>query len=710
MIMNPFWVRCLKISAAIVCGLLCSASLGLGVTTNTVPLTLSVVGNGALNPNYLNGQMLTVGQQYSLTAKARSSFTFTGWTITNGLTRLTSSRTTLTFVMTNGLALQAIFVDKQKPNLTIQTPPNSGALTNPVITITGTAKDNDAVTSVSYQLINNQNTNPGWQTASTGNGWNNWWVNNLTLAPNTNTLQAFAIDRSGNHSPTNKLKLTYSAAPPSFNGLTMTVTNNTDNSIYVENFGVGAFSEDSGVGTFTYKKTGAVSGNLALKYSAPPTAVNATNNVSVQLHFTDSGSGTFTDEGQPRSFNLATADTLAPVALTGSQITFISTNDTNQSILAFLTPPLVANNGNLFNVANPLVVSLASAYPGVTGDRVKVTFTHEIYFQGNWTTVSPKILAGTVIDIGTGTNSVTILFDNNPFKSKTDMYGPIVGDPVNIFSYYYTNFSNGYPVTNGTGTFNYTNYSPVGALLQLSQLGANDYFILTFTNASESGNYDVENYGGFGNTLQNVDAGTFAISLPPLVDTQPQPAALTNGETATFNVIAGGTPPLTYQWQFNGIDLTDGTNNSWSSSAVSGSLSNILTIAAASTNDLGGYQVIVANNFGTVTSSVATLAFALPPQIAVGSEPANQFPTNGGTADFFVTATGSLPLAYHWQINGTNLNDGVTAWNSTVSGSLTTNLTISAVRTNDTGFYQVIVTNAFGSVTSSPAAVLGISP
>ncbi|HEX4121407.1 MAG TPA: choice-of-anchor tandem repeat GloVer-containing protein [Verrucomicrobiae bacterium] len=60
-----------------------------------------------------------------------------------------------------------------------------------------------------------------------------------------------------------------------------------------------------------------------------------------------------------------------------------------------------------------------------------------------------------------------------------------------------------------------------------------------------------------------------------------------------------------------------------------------------------------------------------------------------------VTANGAVPLAFQWRINGTNLSDA-----AEISGSQTASLTIDPTQTADQGTYQVVITNAFGSVTS----------
>ena len=683
----------LKKFAAIFSVLLLAANVSFGITSATAPLTLQIIGSGTISPNY-NGQWLNVGQSYSLTAKARANFTFTGWT---GDTN--SSKAKLTFVMPSvGELLTANFVDKQKPTLTVKTPANSTALTNSTIVVAGTARDNDAVATVFCNL-----NSTGWTNASTGNGWSNWWVN-LTLLPNTNTLLAYAVDLSGNCSKTNRLKLTYAAAPVSLNGMTLTVTNAV-NSVFVFNFGGSSFSEETGVGTYTYKKNGAVTGNLSLKYSAPPTAANASNNVSVLLRFADTNIGIFTDDGGLNHFSLTATATLAPSAVTGANFHLRYTNGESETLLNFLPPPNITDNGNMFNVANPLTISLDAPYPGNISDRVSVAFTHLVYQGGTFVPVAPRTYTGTVIAIDTDTNTATVLFDNSSFLSKSDLYAPIGGSPLNILTFYYTNYFEGSFAANGTGTFTYSNYGPVGGLLQLNESGTNGFYILTFTNDSISGNFYVENYGA-NNHFLNADAGAFDVELPALINTPPQNAAVTNGGTANFAITANGSPPLVFQWQFEGADLTDGTNSS--GAIISGSTTTNLTITGVTTNELGTYGIIVTNDFGIATAS-AKLSLAVPPQIT--TEPSNLGPIQSGQpAKFSVVATGSPTLTYQWQRNGVNLRDSKTLWNSTVSGSLTANLTISNVSTNDTGYYLVIVSNNYGSATNTaPGAYLNVS-
>jgi hypothetical protein len=64
----------------------------------------------------------------------------------------------------------------------------------------GKAGDNAGVKGVYYALNGS-----GWELAVTGNGWTNWTAG-LALAPGTNTVQAYAVDLSGNISATNLIR------------------------------------------------------------------------------------------------------------------------------------------------------------------------------------------------------------------------------------------------------------------------------------------------------------------------------------------------------------------------------------------------------------------------------------------------------------------------------------------------------------------------
>ncbi|MGA3163849.1 MAG: immunoglobulin domain-containing protein [Verrucomicrobiota bacterium] len=186
---------------------------------------------------------------------------------------------------------------------------------------------------------------------------------------------------------------------------------------------------------------------------------------------------------------------------------------------------------------------------------------------------------------------------------------------------------------------------------------------------------------------------TLAVGLPTILS-QPQGLAVCDGSPASFGVSVSGTP-LYFQWQKDGTNLTDGTN-------ISGSTTATLVLNPTTTNDDGSYTVIITDACGSVTSSVAVLAVELPPTIV--SQPQSLFVTNGATASFNVSVSGTPTLYFQWQKNGTNLTDG-----TNISGSTTATLVLNPTTTNDDGSYTVIITNTCGSVISSVASLVVVS-
>src|ERR1039458_7655588 len=178
--------------------------------TNTVrfvylvlkPLTVQIVGRGTVNSNY-NGALLAINKNYKMTASAAAGFAFTNWTGS-----ATTTNATLQFTMQTDLAFTARFVDIQKPTVSIVTPTANQQWTNRMFAITGKAGDNVAVRTVYYALNGS-----GWAPATTANGWTNWTAS-LTLTPGTNTVQAYAVDTSGNYSPTNTVRFVYLVLKP----------------------------------------------------------------------------------------------------------------------------------------------------------------------------------------------------------------------------------------------------------------------------------------------------------------------------------------------------------------------------------------------------------------------------------------------------------------------------------------------------------------
>lgn len=165
-----------------------------------------------------------------------------------------------------------------------------------------------------------------------------------------------------------------------------------------------------------------------------------------------------------------------------------------------------------------------------------------------------------------------------------------------------------------------------------------------------------------------------------------QPTSRTNNAltTATFAVSAVGGGPLAYQWLHNGTNLANGVN-------VQGAQSASLSISNVLGGDAGQYQAVITNNFGSITSSVATLVVIDP---LLTSQPSSVNLNVGGTTTLSASAIGTLPLSYVWLKNG-----------APVSGATGTSLVLSNVQGGDAAKYTLVASNQFGSVTSSVAFV-----
>lgn len=173
---------------------------------------------------------------------------------------------------------------------------------------------------------------------------------------------------------------------------------------------------------------------------------------------------------------------------------------------------------------------------------------------------------------------------------------------------------------------------------------------------------------------------------PPSIFTPPTNRTVPQGQAATFQVGASGSPPLSYQWQRNTVN-------------ISGANSPTYTISSATLADNGArFRCVVSNASGTATSLEATLTVTAPPSIT--AEPSNQNVTEGQPATFQIGAGGSTPLSYQWQRNTVS-----------ISGANSPSYTISTATSTDNGArFRCVVSNAFGAATSLEATLTVTTP
>ncbi len=201
-------------------------------------------------------------------------------------------------------------------------------------------------------------------------------------------------------------------------------------------------------------------------------------------------------------------------------------------------------------------------------------------------------------------------------------------------------------------------------------------YTLSNVQLADAGNYSVfvSNAAG-GTTSSNA---VLVVGLAPTITGPPVSLVVTQGQSATFTVTAGGSP-LHYFWKKGGVFITGATNSTY-------------TITGVLAGHAATYTCQVSNFLGSVTSAGATLTVYSAPAITV--QPVAQIVGVGSNFTVSVTATGNPVPAYQWRRDGLDV-PGATAPSYTVTGA----------QTNDAGGYSVVLTNIVGAVTSSVAVV-----
>jgi hypothetical protein len=195
--------------------------------------------------------------------------------------------------------------------------------------------------------------------------------------------------------------------------------------------------------------------------------------------------------------------------------------------------------------------------------------------------------------------------------------------------------------------------------------------------AADAATYTVQ----VSNFLRSVTSSGAVLTVltPPSITAQPGNHTVGEGSNVTLTVTAAGTEPLHYCWRKEGVE-------------IAGARSPSYTLNNAQMSDVGGYDVVVTNNWGAITSQVATLSVVrYPPEIV--EQPQSQNVPVGGEAVFTVVAAGTT-LSYQWAKDNADIP---AATNSTYS--------LASVALADAGDFRVVITNFVGSVTSAVASL-----
>lgn len=181
---------------------------------------------------------------------------------------------------------------------------------------------------------------------------------------------------------------------------------------------------------------------------------------------------------------------------------------------------------------------------------------------------------------------------------------------------------------------------------------------------------------------------------PPAITMQPADVIATAGADANFAVTAAGTL-LSYQWQ------TSPNCATWTN--IAGATQATLVIRATTTADNGlCFRVHVSNAGGSIDSVAARLTVNPPPvPPTITGQPAAANVLVGQTASFSVTAVGTPPLSYRWQVS----TDGGATYSDIAGGDLASYTTPATQTTDNDKRFHVVVSNSVGNVTSNPATL-----
>jgi hypothetical protein len=125
------------------------------------------------------------------------------------------------------------------------------------------------------------------------------------------------------------------------------------------------------------------------------------------------------------------------------------------------------------------------------------------------------------------------------------------------------------------------------------------------------------------------------VNTTPSIIIHPAGPNVLAGSLVNLYVEASGTGPLRYQWRHETVVLAGATNVN-------------LTLSSIQVSQQGNYDVVVWNDFGSLTSLVAVIEVQplVPPTILV--QPASGSVLAGSNLSFSVVSTSSYPVAYQW--------------------------------------------------------------
>lgn len=155
------------------------------------------------------------------------------------------------------------------------------------------------------------------------------------------------------------------------------------------------------------------------------------------------------------------------------------------------------------------------------------------------------------------------------------------------------------------------------------------------------------------------------LPLAPVIDQGPRDLSVPEGRSATFEVVATGTAPLSYQWRRDGADIAGATGASY-------------TIDSVTLGDSGArFDVIVSNAAGPVQSGVATLT------VEESASPAS-LDRSFGAAGVAVTTLAGHDLFPHTLVNLPDGRHAIVGRAQVFGATMATKLVVAVYRPDGT--------------------------
>jgi hypothetical protein len=275
----------------------------------------------------------------------------------------------------------------------------------------------------------------------------------------------------------------------------------------------------------------------------------------------------------PIFFSGAVGSTIAPKSFTVTDsspigVTFSATSDSPW--LSVTQSSLIDSPGNI-EIAR---VNTAGLAKGTYTGHIVITIPN----QGGFTfTNSPMAVPVTLTLTGGGTTATAPTITSQPASLKI-----VAGQPASFNV-----------AATGTAPLTYQ-WNKGGS--PINGANSSSYTIPSVTTGDNNAQFTVVVGNSVGSATSNSAVLTVtSTAVAPAITTQPASQTVVAGKSATFNVAATGTAPLTYQWSRGGSPINGANSSSYT----------IPTVANGDNN--AQFTVVVTNSAGSATSNAATL-------------------------------------------------------------------------------------------------------